>query len=75
LSEKGIEFIADKKGALKLAKDGYDPKFGARPLRRLLQERIEDRVASLILAKSLSRRDTVVIGEDGELSVKKGRSL
>ncbi|MFZ4648053.1 MAG: AAA family ATPase [Patescibacteria group bacterium] len=75
LMEKGIGFSVDKSGALKLAKDGYDPKFGARPLRRLLQERIEDRIASLILSNNLKRRDTVVVNEDGEISVEKGRSL
>lgn len=75
LEKKGIGFSVDKSGALKLAKDGYDPKFGARPLRRLLQERIEDKVAALILAGHLRRRDTVVIGKDGELTVKKGKEL
>ena len=75
LAEKGMDFCVDKAGAIKLAKEGYDPKFGARPLRRLLQEKIEDQVAALILSKGLQRRDTVVIGEDGSLSVKKGRSL
>jgi len=33
---------ADKDGVAILAKEGYDPKFGARPLRRLLQDKIED---------------------------------
>jgi ATP-dependent Clp protease ATP-binding subunit ClpC len=75
LEEKGISFRVDKTGALALAKAGYDPKFGARPLRRLLQEKIEDRVASLILAGSLKRRDTVVVDQNGEITVEKGRSL
>jgi len=60
---------------MELAKQGYDQKFGARPLRRLLQEKIEDHVAALILSKELQRRDTVIVCQDGSLSVKKGRSL
>ncbi|MHB8903782.1 MAG: AAA family ATPase, partial [Patescibacteria group bacterium] len=38
LMEKGIGLKADKDGVAVLAKEGYDPKFGARPLRRLLQD-------------------------------------
>lgn len=75
LAEKGIDFCVDKAGAFELAKEGYDPKFGARPLRRLLQEKIENQVAALILSKKLQRRDTVIICQDGSLSVKKGRKL
>lgn len=75
LADKGIGFRADKNGAIKLAKEGYDPKFGARPLRRLLQDKIEDRVAALILAGDLRRRDTVIIDENGDLSVDQGRKL
>ncbi|MCX6795347.1 MAG: ATP-dependent Clp protease ATP-binding subunit [Candidatus Falkowbacteria bacterium] len=75
LAEKGIDFRADKEGALKLAKDAYDPKFGARPLRRLLQERIEDKVATMILSGALHRRDTVVVDSTGDLGIEKGRSL
>ena len=75
LEEKGIDFQISEAGALRLARDGYDPKFGARPLRRLLQERLEDRIAALILAGKLRRRDTVMVDDNGELTVEKGRKL
>ena len=54
---------------------GFDPKFGARPLRRLLQEKIENIIANKILAGELKRRDTVVINTDAEVLVEKGREL
>ena len=75
LADKGIDFKADKEGVEILAKNGYDPKFGARPLRRLLQEQVEDQVANLFLANKLKRRDTVFIDNLGRIGVDKGREL
>ncbi len=75
LKEKGILMKADKEGVLVLAKKAYDPKFGARPLRRLLQERVEDIVANMILAGKVKRRDTVVINYLGEIEVEKASEL
>lgn len=69
LAGKGIGLKADKDGVSILARDGYDPKFGARPLRRLLQERIEDNIANKILAGELKRRDTVIINNRAEIEI------
>ncbi len=75
LEEKGFGLVCDDDGLLKLAKDGYDPKFGARPLRRLLQDKIENEIANLILSKKLKRRDTIIINKDGDVLIKEGDSL
>lgn len=75
LSEKGINLKADKGGVAILAHDGYDPKFGARPLRRLLQDRIEDSIANKLLAGELKRRDTVIINARAEVEVEKAAEL
>lgn len=75
LADKGINFKADKEGVETLAKAGYDPKFGARPLRRLLQEKVEDEIANIFLAGKLKRRDTVFIDSRGQIGVEKGREL
>ena len=40
----------------------YDPKFGARPLRRMIQTEIEDKLAEEILSGALKKGDTVAIG-------------
>ncbi len=75
LSAKGIGLLASEEGLRVLAGRGYDPKFGARPLRRLLQDEIENEIANLILAKKLKRRDIVVITEGGGVAVKVARAL
>lgn len=75
LGDKGINLKADKDGVAILAHDGYDPKFGARPLRRLLQDRIEDEIANRLLGGELKRRDTVVINSRAEIEVEKAAEL
>jgi ATP-dependent Clp protease ATP-binding subunit ClpC len=75
LEEKGINFKYDLDGARILAERGYDPKFGARPLRRLLQEHIDDQVADRILAGLLKRRDTLILDHNAELQIEKAREL
>ena len=75
LGEKGISLKADKDGVAILAHEGYDPKFGARPLRRLLQDKIEDHIANKILGGELKRRDTVVINAKAEIEVEKAAAL
>ncbi len=75
LAEKGVDLQADRLGVAKLAKAGYDPKFGARPLRRLLQEKVEDQIANKILAGELKRRDTVIIDPKAEIGVLKAKEL
>jgi ATP-dependent Clp protease ATP-binding subunit ClpC len=75
LADKGIGLKADKEGVTILAHAGYDPKFGARPLRRLLQDRVEDIVANKILAGELKRRDQVVINNKAEITVEKATEL
>lgn len=63
LEEQGIGFEV-RPGALKsLAAMGYDQTFGARPMRRAIQNTIENKVAELVLGRKLKRRDTVVVEE------------
>jgi len=49
LSSQGIDLIYDKKVIDYLAKKGFDPVFGARPLRRLIEEELLDEVSLLII--------------------------
>ncbi len=69
LSEKGIQFRAEDAGVERLAHDGYDPEFGARPLRRLIQDRLETAVADFLLKKEVKRGDTIVLKENGQVVV------
>lgn len=75
LADKGISLKADKDGVEILAKEGYDPKFGARPLRRLLQDKVEDVIATKILSGQLKRRDVVVINNQAEIEIEKAADL
>jgi len=59
-----------------LAKEGFDPMYGARPLRRLIQKRIEDRLSEELLKGNISAGDTVSIDiQNGELTFKRKESL
>ena len=75
MEAKGIGFQASEEGIKKLAQAGFDPKFGARPLRRLLQEQVENKIANRVLAGELKRRDTVIIDENANIQVEKGRAI
>ncbi len=75
LEAKGIGLEYEETGIKKLAALGFDPKFGARPLRRLLQEKIENEIANIVLKDGIKRRDTVVIDGEAKISVKRGREL
>ena len=48
-----------------LADEGYDPAYGARPLKRVIQQRIENPVAGKILAGDFGEGDTITIDVDG----------
>ncbi|MNG33605.1 Negative regulator of genetic competence ClpC/MecB [compost metagenome] len=53
-----------------LAKEGFDPQYGARPLRRAIQKHIEDRLSEDLLMGIITKGDSLVIDEkDGELIV------
>lgn len=75
LADKGIGLKADRDGVAILARAGYDPKFGARPLRRLLQDKVEDLIANHLLSGDLKRRDTVIINARADIEVAKAPEL
>ncbi|MCC7522849.1 AAA family ATPase [Candidatus Uhrbacteria bacterium] len=69
LAEKGINFRAEDEAVEELAAAGFDPLYGARPLRRVIQERVENGLADLLLTNSVKRKDTVVLKAGGSLQV------
>jgi len=48
----------------KLTRDGFDPEMGARPLRRVIQQQIEDPLSDALLAREFSNGDQVLITLD-----------
>jgi ATP-dependent Clp protease ATP-binding subunit ClpC len=59
LTDKAKDFLTDK---------GYDPKFGARPLKRAIQKYLEDELAELLLETEVKEGDEIVadVSDDGE---------
>tara|TARA_B100001121_G_scaffold146577_1_gene128245 strand:+ start:56354 stop:58996 length:2643 start_codon:yes stop_codon:yes gene_type:complete len=49
-----------------LVAEGWDPHFGARPMRRVLRQRIENEIASRILSGDIDEGDTIRVDADGE---------
>ncbi len=75
LDEKGIEFAVTDAALAELAEVGFDPKFGARPLRRVIQEKVEDALANRLLKGDISRRDKVFYDVGGELRIEKAPEI
>ncbi len=64
--EEFVALVADKGGMVK-AEAGYDPVYGARPLKRVIQRSLQDRLANLLLEGRVSDGATlrVTAGPDG----------
>ncbi|SEN59645.1 ATP-dependent Clp protease ATP-binding subunit [Lihuaxuella thermophila] len=72
LKEQDIDFVLTEAAKKHLAKEGFDPTYGARPLRRAITKHIEDRLSEELLRGNISRGDSVTIDvRDGELMVEK----
>jgi ATP-dependent Clp protease ATP-binding subunit ClpC len=70
LQERKIEIELKPAAKEWLAKEGYDPVYGARPLRRTIQREIENPISSRILAGEFKEGDRVTIDiEDGKLHI------
>jgi len=70
LSESGIQLDVADVGREVLVEEGFDPQFGARPLRRAIQRLVEDPLAEKMLEGAIREGDTVVItATDGEIEL------
>jgi ATP-dependent Clp protease ATP-binding subunit ClpB len=73
LAESGIGLEVTDAARAFVAREGYDPTFGARPLRRAIQRAIENPLAKAVLAGEFTRGDTVRVDlKDGALTFEKG---
>ena len=74
MRERGIEIELTDDARTLLGNLGYDPTYGARPLRRVIQRRLVDTLALKLLEGEFSEGDTVrVDAADGELVVRARR--
>ncbi len=74
LIEKGIDLEITDAAKNWLVENGYDPIFGARPLRRVIQDNVEDKLSDAILAGELGPADTAIIDVDDNGIVVKSES-
>ena len=72
MAQQGITLQADDDAVAALAKDGFDAQYGARPLRRAIQNTVEDAVAELMLEGKLLDGDTAHVRlKDGKVVIEK----
>ncbi|MDD3662872.1 MAG: AAA family ATPase [Candidatus Pacebacteria bacterium] len=74
---KGIDLEISNDALSYLAEEGYDPHYGARPLNRLIQNKILNKVASFIISKGVKKGDIVQVGlkeKDLLIEMKKAKS-
>ncbi|HVB88675.1 MAG TPA: ATP-dependent chaperone ClpB [Beijerinckiaceae bacterium] len=75
LEDRKLVLSLDAKARQWLADKGYDPAYGARPLKRVIQKNVQDPLAEMILGGELSDGETVKIGADASGLTIAGRSL
>jgi ATP-dependent Clp protease ATP-binding subunit ClpC len=66
LAERAMSLLATEAAKKFLAEQGYDPDFGARPLRRVVTNMVEDKLSDVILAGQIKLGSTVLIDYDPE---------
>jgi ATP-dependent Clp protease ATP-binding subunit ClpC len=72
LVEHGLTLSVTEEARSKLAELGYDPEMGARPLRRAIQDKVEDQLSDAMLAGDFEPTDTVLIDvEDGDVVLRR----
>jgi ATP-dependent Clp protease ATP-binding subunit ClpB len=74
LWERKIALAVDDKAKVWLANTGYDPVYGARPLKRVIQRQLQNPLATMLLAGKIKDGDTVSVSvQDGQLSINGNR--
>ncbi len=75
LITKSITLIYSETVAQEISQAGFDQTLGARPLRRVIQDQVENKIANLILTKTVSRRDKIILNSLTDIQVEKAPPL
>ena len=67
LAERGITLVLDDAARALLAREGYDPMYGARPLKRAIQTLVQNPLASQLLRGEVLPGQTVHVSADGDM--------
>jgi ATP-dependent Clp protease ATP-binding subunit ClpB len=65
LAETGLSLRVTDKAKARLAEEGFDPAYGARPLKRVIQQRLANRLATALLEQKVQSGDIVDVDVDG----------
>ncbi len=75
VAERGVSLTLTDEARELLGNMGYDPNYGARPLRRVIQKQLTDRLALALLAGEIRSGDSVTVDVvDGALALEKAAS-
>lgn len=76
ISDMGISIEVTKAAKELLAKKGYDPQYGARPLKRVIQSLVEDSFSQALLDRQIEVGDVALVDEkDGEIVISRKRKI
>jgi ATP-dependent Clp protease ATP-binding subunit ClpB len=75
LEDRKVRLDLDAKARAWLADKGYDPAYGARPLKRVIQKEVQDPLAEMILAGEIADGQTVAISADRSGILIDGRAV
>ncbi|HBH46656.1 MAG: hypothetical protein A2445_02595 [Candidatus Jacksonbacteria bacterium RIFOXYC2_FULL_44_29] len=75
LELKGITFKVTPQAVQELAHLGFDPLYGARPLRRAIQDHVQNALAAFLISGAVGRRDVVYLEAGGEIRIEKAPEL
>ena len=76
LEDYNITLKASDSALKLLAEEGYDPDMGARPLRRVIQQKVEDKLSDALLAKEFDEGNAILIdtNDDNEIILRQDES-
>ena len=66
LADRGLSLEVNDEAITAICDEGYDPQFGARPLKRVIQHQVENPIATSILRDDYEAGDTIEVGYSGE---------
>ena len=69
LQERGVTLQVEDEALEALVRVGFEPEYGARPMRRAIQDNVENKIAELILAGRLQRGQILILNGDLEFSL------
>ncbi|MDD4289976.1 MAG: ATP-dependent Clp protease ATP-binding subunit [Patescibacteria group bacterium] len=75
LEEKGMFFSATGDAIKELAEIGFSREFGARPLARTIEERVNNSLATMLLTNRIDRRDRVMLEKGGQIRIEKANKI